>query len=160
MNKSMLATLLLGLIGLSGFIKGAVYPEQIAFDYFFSEIFADDFKNLSAIEFKGKTEERFSSLDGSKFCLKPQEKLQSLIGSVAKGPAYNVKEIRYNQVKNITITDFKPNSSTAKLYLYHSVRVADNFYVFLSVQVPNERMARYVFEITPEGEISRSCKMD
>jgi hypothetical protein len=40
-----------------------------------------------------------------------------------------------------------------------AVRVADNFYVFLSIQKPNESLTKYVFELNAEGEIARYCDM-
>ena len=159
MNKVILATLLLGLISLSSFNKTAVNHEQIAFDYFVSDIFLRDFKNISAIEFKGQTETSFSSLRDYKFCLKPQEKLQSLIENVTVGTSPTSTAINSDKVKNVSISHFDPNSKAAKLFVYHKVRVADYFYVFLSIQIPNEPLYSYVFELNVDGEIQRNCAM-
>jgi hypothetical protein len=130
MNKTILTTLLVGLIGLSSFNKAPLNYEQIAFDYFVSHILSTDFKNLSAIQFKGQTETSFSTLGNYKFCLKPEEKLQSLIKNVANGPSLASRSINSNEAKNVTIIKFEANSNVAKLFICHSVRVADNFYVF------------------------------
>jgi len=160
MNKAILATLLLGIISLSSFNKPAVNYEQIAFDYFVSDIFLKDFKNISVIEFKGQTETSFSTLGDYKFCLKPEEKLQTLIESVTGEPSTTSKAINSDKVKNVTITHFDANSKAAKLFVYHKVRVADNFYVFLSIQKPNEPLYSYVFELNVDGEILRNCTME
>lgn len=130
--------------------------EQIAFDYFVSEIIKEDFKGLSAIEFKGKLENTYSSLGNYKFCLTP-DRLGPMIKSVTKGKT-QTKPVSYNSTDAVSIKGFTDDPNAAKLYLYRSVHVADNFYVFLSVKLPKEPEVIYIFEITPEGKISRSCK--
>jgi len=151
--------LLFGLVVLSGFTKTPVNYEQIAFDYFISKIFETDFKNVSTIEFKGKTETAYSTLGDYKFCLRPEEKLQALIESVTREPLNISKNVRYQEIKNLTISDFKEDSKTAKLYLYHTVRAVDNFYVFLSVQQFGKPISNYVVELNVDGEILRYCRM-
>ena len=157
--KKTILTLLIGLIGLSSFTKPAVSYEQIAFDYFISRILATDFKNISTIEFTGKTESTYSTLGPYKFCLEPKEKMQSLMEKVANGLAGIPKEVRHNQIKNLTITSVKEDSKTAKLHIYHSVRVADNFYVFLTLHQTKDQVSKYVVELNVEGEVVRYCKM-
>jgi hypothetical protein len=158
MYKPLLVTLL-SVVGTFDFLKKSPdNAEQIAFDYFISEILKEDFKNVSVIEFTGKTEDSFSGLGKYTVCLKP-EKLQSLVKRAADGRA-QTKEIKYDKVKDIAVTGFTRKSKAPKLYLYHSVHVADNFYVFLTMQIPEEPRSNYVFEITPEGQILRSCKME
>ena len=78
---------------------------------------------------------------------------------VANGLAGIPKEVRYNQNKNLTITNVQENSKTAKLYLYHSVRVADNFYVFLTLHQTKEHISKYVVELNEDGEVVRYCRM-
>lgn len=157
--KKTILTLLIGLISLSSFTRPAVSYEQIAFDYFISRILSTEFKNLSAIEFSGKTESTYSTLGNYKFCLKPEEKLQSLMEGVTSGLAGIPMEIKYSQIKNVTITNVKEDSKDAKLYLYHSVRVADNFYVFFTLHQTNEKISKYVVELNVEGEVIRYCRM-
>ena len=159
MKKTIFSLLIFGLIGLSSFTTKSVNYEQIAFDYFISDILTRDFTNLSAIEVKGTTEESFSNWGNYKFCLKPVEKLQSLVEGATKGLRSNSKEIDYDQVKNITVTAFTDKSNSAKLYVYNAVHVADNFYVFLSIQNRKEILFNYVFELNSNGEILRSCEM-
>jgi hypothetical protein len=157
--KKTILTLVIGLIGLSSFIKPAVSYEQIAFDYFISQILVTDFKNLSTIEFSGKTESTYSTLGTYKFCLKPEEKMQSLMEGVTSGLAGIPKDIRNSQIKNVTITNVKENSKTAKLYIYHSVRVIDNFYVFLTLHQTKDHVSKYVVELNVDGEVLRNCRM-
>jgi hypothetical protein len=92
--------------------------------------------------------------------LRPEEKLGSIMAEVTKGPKRKVKEIKYKSSAGITILDFQSKTTNSRLLLYPSVRVADNYYVFLSFQKLKERPVKYVFELTPEGDIVRSCKMD
>lgn len=158
MNKTILLALILGLTLLS--FKGPMEYEQITFDYFISDVLGNDFKNISAIEFKGKTETTYSTLGDYKFCLKPEDKLQSLVKAVTKESTRIPKQVRHEQTKGITITDFREDTITPQLYLYPAVRVADNFYVFLSFHKPSEPFANYVFELNVEGKILRSCKMN
>lgn len=150
----------LGLISLSGFIKESANYEQITFDYFVSDILGSDFKEVTSFEFKGKTEESYSTLGNYNFCLKPEEKLGSTIKDATKGMRRNVKEIKNGSIKGLTILDFQSKASRARLFIYPSVHVANNHYVFLSYQKPKEHPVKYIFELTPEGTISRSCKMD
>jgi len=160
MKKAIFSFLVFGLFSLTSFtIPKFVNHEQIAFDYFISEILKRDFTDLQTIEFKGKTEESFSKLRNFKFCLKPEEKLQPLIEDATKVREINSKQIDYDQINNIIIIDFKDKSNSAKLYIYQAVRVADNFYVFLSIQQRKESLSNYVFELNSNGEILRSCKM-
>jgi len=161
MKRTFSAILFLGLISLSGFIKDSENYEQITFDYFVSDILGSDFKGIKSFEFKGKTEQSYATLGKYKFCLKPEEKLGSIIKKVTKGFRRHVTEIRYEHIKGLTILDFQSKATLSKLLIYPSVHVADNYYVFLSFQKPNdERSVKYVFELTPAGNISRSCKMD
>ncbi len=160
MKKSFSIILVLGLISLSGFINESADYEQITFDYFVSDILKTDFKDVTSFEFKGKTEESFSTLGKFKFCLKPEEKLGTIIEDATKGKKRNVKEIEFKNVKELKITDFQSEASGHRLFIYPSVHVADNYYVFLSFQNQKEQPIKYVFELTPEGNISRSCKMD
>jgi hypothetical protein len=160
MKKTMVSFLMFGVFSLSSFTTTKfVNHEQIAFDYFISDILKRDFTDLQAIEFKGKTEASFSRLRNFKFCLKPEEKLQSLIEDATKVGVTNSKEINYDQINNLVITDFTDRSHSAKLYIYQAVRVADNFYVFLSIQKYKEPLNNYVFELNSKGEILRSCLM-
>ena len=159
MKKSFSMIPLLGLVGLSGFINNPANYEQITFDYFVSDILETDFKGVTSFEFKGKTEESFSAFGEYKFCLKPEEKLRAMIEDVTKGMKINPKGIQFKNIKGLKITDLQNNISGYRLFLYPSVRVADRYYVFLSFQNQKEQLVKYVFELTPEGEISRSCKM-
>lgn len=68
--------------------------------------------------------------------------------------------ISYEHIQGITILDFRANANGPRLLLYPSIQVADNNYVFLSFQMPKEEVVKYVFELTPEGYVSRSCRMD
>jgi hypothetical protein len=160
MKRTFSVILVLGLISLSGFIKESRNYEQITFDYFVSDILGSDFKDITSFEFKGKTEESYSTLGKYKFCLKPEEKLGSIIGDVSMGSRRNVKEIKYENIKGLTILEFQSKANGYRLFIYPSVHVADNYYVFLAFQKPKEQWFKYVFELTPEGNISRSCKME
>lgn len=160
MKKIILLILSFGLISLSGFDKESVDYEQITFNYFIADILKSDFKDITAIEFKGTTENTFSTLGAYQFCLKPEEKLQSSIKEVTKGSTSNPKTIRHEQFKNVSFSDFQNNSNTPKLFIYPTVRVADNFYVFVSLQMPDNEFVKYVFELRPDGNIARSCKME
>ena len=160
MKRTFSVILVLGLISLSGFIKESTNYEQITFDYFVSNILGSDFKDIKSFEFKGKTEESYSTFGEYKFCLKPEEKLAPIIKDATKGSSRNIKEIEYKNIKGLTILDFQSESNGSRLFIYPSVHVADNYYVFLSFRKPKEQSVKYVFELTPEGNISRSCKMD
>ena len=160
MTKTFSIILVSGLIGFSGFNKELANYEQLTFDYFVSQILGSDFEDITSFKFKAKTEESFSTLGKYEFCLKPEVKLGSIIREVTKGLGRNVKEIRYEHIKGLTILDFKSKASASSLFIYPSVHVADNYYVFLSFQKMNEQSVKYVFELTPDGNISRSCRMD
>jgi hypothetical protein len=160
MKRTVSVILVLGLLSLSGFINESTKYEQIAFDYFISDILGTDFKDVTSFEFKGKTEESFSTLGKYKFCLKPEERLGAIIEEATKGEKRNVMEIDFKNIKGPKITDFQSKTSGYRLFVYPSVHVADNYYVFLSFQNLKEQPVKYVFELTPEGKISRSCKMD
>jgi hypothetical protein len=160
MKTSVLIILVLCLIFHSSFIKESGNYEQRAFDYFVTDILGSDFPKIKTFEFKGKTEDSYSTLGTYRFCLKPEEKLGSLFGDVTKGSKAEVKEITYEHIKAPTIVDFQTEAKESRLFVYPSVRVADHFYVFLSFQTPNEKLVKYILELTHEGNISRSCKMD
>jgi hypothetical protein len=161
MRNVILIALIFGFVSLSSFNKALVLHEQIAFDYFISDILSNDFKDVGEIEFKGKTETTYSNLGDYKFCLKPEERLGSFMKEITNGSRMmDSKQIRYDRVKSVTIANFKVNGVVPKLYLYPSLRIADNFYVFLSFQKPNEPFAHYVIELHPDGKISRSCRMN
>ena len=160
MKKSFSIILVLGLISLSGFINQRPHYEQITFDYFVSDILNTDFNDVTAFEFKGKPEESFSALGKFQFCLKPEEKLGAIIRDATKGEKRNAKEIEFKHVKELKITDLQSNTSGHRLFIYPSLHVADNYYVFLSFQNQKKQPIHYVFELTPQGNISRSCKMN
>ena len=160
MKTAIFVAFVAGLVNISCYKPETIVYEQIAFDYFVSDILPTEFAGLSSIEFKGKTENTFSTFGEYKFCLKPEEKLQSLVGEVATGDRKNRQKISYDQVKNVSIVEFKDASVNPKVFVYPSVRVADNYYVFMSLQKPNEEAARFVFELRPEGNISRTCRME
>jgi len=154
------ATLVLALFSLSGFVKESKNYEQIAFDFFVSDILRVDFKDITSFEFKGKTEETYSNLGKYKFCLKPEEKLGSMLADISKRAKRNSTEIKHDNISDLKILDFQKQAGVAKLFIYPSLHVADSYYVFLSFQKPNEQPVKYVFELTPDGNISRSCKMN
>jgi hypothetical protein len=160
MKRIFSATLVLLLIILSGFIKESKNYEQITFDFFISDILRSDFKDITSFEFKGKTEETFSNLGKYNFCLKPEEKLGTMLADLTKRAKRNSTEIKLDNITDLKILDFQKQTGVAKLFIYPSLHVADSYYVFLSFQKPNERPVKYVFELTPEGNISRSCKMN
>jgi hypothetical protein len=158
MNKTIQGLLLIGFIILSGFVTEPSNIEQKAFDFFMSDIFVSDFKDVAAIEFKGKTEEKSFKFGSQKFCLKPVEKLQAIMkdkGDVKATP----KDIRFDQFKNVSLTGLS-GKAEAKLYLYHSMNVANMHYVFVSLERPGKPVVSYVIELTWEGEIQRSCALE
>jgi hypothetical protein len=159
MQKTILVSLVVGFIALSGFKSDPVSHEQLILDYFLTDVLPSDFNNVSVVEFKGKTENTYSTLGNYKICLKPEEKLQSMLERMTKGSTTNVKELSYRQIDRISITDFKTNSGSPKLYIYPELHVADQFYVFLKFSQPGESDANYIFQVDLDGDI-RSCKMD
>jgi hypothetical protein len=160
MKGTLTVRLLVVLIILSGFVKESATYEQIAFDYFISDVLGNDFKDITSFQFKGRTEDSFSSLGKYKICLTPEKKLGSLIENLTKGARRNAKEIRYDNSSGFTILDFESKTRSSRLLIYPSLHVADNYYVLLLFEQPEEQPAKYVFEITPDGNISRSCRMD
>jgi hypothetical protein len=161
MKGTFSAILVLGIISLSGFEKDTTNYEQLTFDYFVSDILTSDFNNVTTFKFKGQTEDSYSTFGKYKFCLKPEEKLGSLIEDLTKkrSRSKKVKEINYGHVKGLTIVDFKSKENASWLFVYPSLHVADHYYVFVVFQKPKEQSVKYVFELTPEGDISRSCKI-
>src|SRR6478735_1922548 len=160
MKNAILIAFIFGVMGLSSFSVDRVNYEQITFDYFISDILRSDFKDISAIEFKGKTENTFSTLGKYKICLKREEKLESDFKDLTKGSTKQVIDIEYEKVTDLTISDFKKNSTTPKLYIYPVLHVADNFYVFISLQKSDDSIANYIFKLNPEGKNIQSCKMN
>jgi hypothetical protein len=160
MKRSFSIILGLVMISLSGFVKEPISYEQITFDYFVSDILRNDFKDIASFEFKGKTEESYSALGKYKFCLKPEERLGAIMENATRNFTIKAKEISYEHIKGLTILDFKSKVSGARLYVYPSLHIADNYYVFLSFEKPKEQVAKYVFELAPDGNISRSCRMN
>src|SRR5687767_6738085 len=160
MKTTFLVVVLLGLFSLTGFIKESQNYEQITFDYFVSDILGSDFENIRSFEFKGKTEESYSTLGTYDFCLKPAGKLGSIINDVTKRSKGDVREINYKNVNGLTIRDFGSEGRNSRLFIYPSVHVADKYYVLLLFQMPKEMPVKYVFELTPDGNISRSCRMN
>lgn len=160
MNKLIFTFLVIGLIGTLGFRNESVEYEQITFDYFVSEILKTDFKDITSFEFKGRTEDSFSTLGKFKFCLTPEGKLGNIIEDATKSKKRNIKVIEYKNITGLNITEFQSKSRGLRLFIYPSIHIADNHYVFLSFQNHNEKFTKYVFELTPDGEISRTCRMD
>jgi hypothetical protein len=160
MKTTFSVALFLVLISATAFVKEPLNYEQAAFDHFFSEIFPENFKDVSVIGFSGRTEKSFSTMGKYESCLKPKERLQSLFESITNTPINDVRTIRYDHLKNISISDAKDSKEAARLYVYHSLHVADNYYVFVAFQQPEKPLARYLFELTPDGKISRDCKMN
>lgn len=153
--------LVLGLVSLTGFAKReSENYEQITFDYFVSNILKSDFEDVKSFEFKGETEESFSTLGKYDFCLRPEERLGSAIKEITKGSKRNAQKIEYKDIDGIKITQFQKKSRGYRLFIYPSLHVADNYYVFLSFQKLKEQPVTYVIELTPEGDVSRSCKLD
>jgi hypothetical protein len=159
MKRTLLAILVLAFITLSGFIKESVKYEQIAFDYFVSDVLASDYKEIATINFKGKTEESYEALGTYKFCLKPAEKLGSVMEEVTKGLTRNAKEISLEHIKGLTIHDFGSEATGSKLFVYTALHVADNHYVFITFEKSDDEIIKYVFELSSDGNISRSCEM-
>jgi hypothetical protein len=160
MKNVILSAVILGLIGLSGFKAPSPEYEQVAFTYFVSDILPRDFKEVTSLEFRGKTEESYSTLGGYKVCLKPAEKLQSIIAEASRTKRTDIKQISYDHLNNVAIAKLKQNSRNPTIYVYPAMHLADNFYVFIQLQMPNAAAARYLFELSPDGQISRSCRME
>ena len=159
MKKTILTILVPSIICICGFRKESINYEQITFDYFISDVLPTDFDDIDALEFKGRTEGSFITLGNYKVCLKPVDKLQSLISSVTNDATSEIKQIHYDPRQRIKVSDFNKDGAEPKLYLYPAVRVADNYYVFLLLGNRYETFGKYVVELTPNGEILRSCRM-
>jgi hypothetical protein len=158
MKKTILIPLAFVFIALSSFESDPVSHEQLILDYFISEIVPSDFKTVSTIEFKGRTEDTYSTLGDYKVCLKPEEKLQSILGEITKNSTTNIKELNYSQKDQVSIKSFTTNSTVAKLYIYPELHVADHHYVFVKFSQPGGSDSKYIFQVNVEGKI-RSCKM-
>ena len=159
--KATLSVLLI-LVSLTGFIKKeSENYEQITFDYFVSDILKSDFQDVTSFEFKGRTEESFSSLGSYKFCLRPEEKLGPIIQETTKKAQKRpAREIEFKNTDGLKINDFQKKATGYRLFVYPSLHVADNYYVFLLFQKPKDQPVKYIVELTPEGDVSRSCKID
>ncbi|MBN8651675.1 MAG: hypothetical protein J0L67_09620 [Cytophagales bacterium] len=159
MKKTFPAMLFVGFILLMAFVNKPADHEQIAFDYFISDILGNDFKDVTSFEFKGVTEESYATLGKYNFCLRPEEKLGSMIKELT-AMKRQTKEIDFANVSGLKITNFQSKTSGHRLFVYPSLHVAENYYVFLSFQKLKEHPIKYVFELNMEGDILRSCKME
>ncbi len=160
MKRRSSALLILCLLALSSFIKDTMVYEQIAFEYFVSDILKSDFKDLKSLEFKGTSEESYSTLGKYNFCLKPVDKLATIIGDAAKGVSYGARKINSEDVGQVKIVDFQSKAKDPRLFIYPSLHVADNYYVFISLQRLSGNPIKYIIEMRPDGNISRTCKTD
>jgi hypothetical protein len=70
------------------------------------------------------------------------------------------REVETRHIEEIVIAGFEPKTKRPKLLLYPALHVADHYYVFVRFQAEQREHARYLFELTPEGRILRSCRMD
>src|SRR5690349_7914402 len=110
MKKIFSVILVLGLVGLSGFRTAPANYEQIAFEYFISDILETDFPGVTSFAFKGKTEESFSKLGNYKFCLHPEERMGSMIKDTTWGLRGKEKAITLGHHEGLTILESQYSS--------------------------------------------------
>jgi hypothetical protein len=127
--------------------------EQTASDYFFDNIFRENYNEYKIIEFETQT-------DTSQYwgvvnqCKAWDEATKSQILSAKPDAAVSVKANR----TGIRIKKIRKNSARLKVYVYSNIHVGSNYFVLVAAY-RKLRFAEYYFiKFDEDGNIIETCK--
>jgi len=127
--------------------------EQKACDYFFDNIFSQDYKDYKVIEFQNQTDT--SKYWGIVHQCKSWD--QTTKGQIISATPAKTIDIKANTV-DIRIKGINKNSGRLKIYVYSHIKVGDNYYVSIATY-RKLRFAEYYFiKFDKEGRIIDTCK--
>jgi hypothetical protein len=158
MKKATIILILSTAVIFSGFSSKPKY-EQIAFDYFFSDIFNSEFKDVSTIEFEGVTMVKFPSFDKDAICFAGLQKLYPEMNSMFNTSFGKPVKISA-EASNVKFAKLHRSSKEPKLYVSHKITMIDNIYLLMSVDRPGTSVVTYLFEMDQDGKVSSTCKTE
>jgi len=152
--KNISHKMILGLV-LSSFINLNAQVdsnEQIAFDYFFNQIFLKEYskENIYKINFKFKTEPSFSYFNYFKPCFDEQEFTFEL-----NNPNSSSIPININRVKKIK---FKKHITKFRVYVLRATKFQNNYFVLIEFSKKREFTDAYLLKINSQGDVINWCK--
>jgi hypothetical protein len=126
--------------------------EQKASDYFFDNIFKQEFQAYKVIEFKKQT-------DTSKYgivhkCGNWDKEIKYQIMSAASPKAIDIKA----NVKGIKVKSIGKNSGRLKIYVCSSVKVGDNYFVSIAAYRKLHFVNYYFIKFDRDKNIVETCK--
>jgi hypothetical protein len=133
--------------------------EQIAFDYFFENIFEKEFPDEKSIQFSGLTEKERSYLFAYVGpCFEDVDKdFQINLANAAIEPNSMNKVVNVGAIKNKVKFKMKKNKGKLALNIYSSTSLDDSNYVLIMLKYKSGQ-SYFLFELSNEGEINRWCK--
>jgi hypothetical protein len=126
--------------------------EQKASDYFFDNVFNQDYKEYKIIEFKNLT-------DTSKYygiihkCEDWDKETKYQIMSTKPGESVDITA----KTKDVKIKNIKTNSGRLKIYVYSKVKVGDNYFVSIATYRKLHFANYYFIKFDKDGNIIDTC---
>ena len=129
--------------------------EQIAFDYFFNEIFSTEYKDdICKISFNGFTENELSSFGIYKPCF--EEEISIKLNVKANESKESIP-ISINK-ENVENLKFKKGKSKYRLNIMKASKIGDFYYVQIELTKKNHFTNAYYLRISDKEVVIKCCK--
>ena len=133
-------------------------PEQSAFDYFFTNIFSDDYgeTKLRRIGFSGHTQEELSSFGIFKPCFEDLSIYTQLAQNLESKSIVTSIDIDYSPYKEMV--KFKKAQKKYNLYIWRASKLNESYFVQINMEERNQGIDAYYFELDENGNVLNWCR--
>jgi hypothetical protein len=127
--------------------------EQKACDYFFANIFKDEYPDYKAIEFDNQTDTT-KYLESVHKCNNWDDKTKAQIVSTTPDKSTHVSAT----ATDLKVKRTKKNSGGLKIAVWSRVRVGNNYFVIIRAYRKLRFVEYFFIELDKEGKIIGTCK--
>ncbi len=129
-------------------------PEQVALDYFMTNIFPIEYTSKTRPKFNGSTERGGTSFDILRPCFKETDSDEKIHGELFENKTDNAKQQRLNIAK--WKKSFR-TIGTNEIKVYLATKIRDRYYINVTINYKANSDC-YFIELNDKLEVTRYCK--
>lgn len=131
--------------------------EQNAFDYFFNNIFMENYPKVKSIQFSGSTERTLTEFDILKNCFQEDDQIRKGLYNNAHGKSFPAKSLNVKTISNVVFKNRKV-SSKIELHILQATEFDGKVYVEIELIKLRHYTDAYFVELDQLGNVLRWCK--
>ena len=128
--------------------------EQKACDYFFDNIFRQEYQHYKVIEFQNQTDASDWNIGIVHQC---KNWNQAIKGQIISSTPANTVDIKANTA-DVRVKKIEKNSRRLKVYVHSNIKVGDSYFVSITIYRKLRFADHYFIEFDNDGNIIHICE--